>query len=211
MSGLFITLEGGDGAGKSTQAELLGAWLEARGYEVVRTREPGGTRLGIEVRRLLLHGGDEIGEVDPRAETLLYAADRAQHVAKVVRPALERGAVVVQDRYIDSSLAYQGAGRVLDVADVRRISEWASGGLRPAVTVLLDLDPAVAASRRESRGGEADRLESEADDFHLAVRDGFLELAQADPDRYLVLDATRPADELNSAVITRVAPLLTAL
>ncbi|WP_336652793.1 MULTISPECIES: dTMP kinase [unclassified Leucobacter] len=211
MSGIFITLEGGDGAGKSTQAELLGAWLEARGHEVVRTREPGGTRLGVEVRRLLLHGGDDIGEVDPRAEALLYAADRAQHVAKVVRPALERGAIVVQDRYIDSSLAYQGAGRVLDVAEVRRISEWASGGLKPAVTVLLDLDPAVAASRRVSRGGEVDRLESEASDFHLAVREGFVELAQADPERYLVLDATRPADELNAAVIARVAPLLTAL
>lgn len=211
MSGLFITLEGGDGAGKSTQAELLGAWLESRGHEVVRTREPGGTRLGVEVRRLLLHGGEEIGEVDPRAEALLYAADRAQHVAKVVRPALERGAVVVQDRYIDSSLAYQGAGRVLDVGDVRRISEWAVGGLKPSLTILLDLDPAVAAERLESRGGGGDRLEAEADDFHRAVREAFLELSEADPHRFLVLDAGQPADELNAAVIARVAPLLTAL
>ncbi|QAB18516.1 dTMP kinase [Leucobacter muris] len=210
MSGIFITLEGGDGAGKSTQAELLGAWLEARGHEVVRTREPGGTRLGVEIRRLLLHGGEEVGEVDPRAEALLYAADRAQHVARVVRPALERGAVVVQDRYIDSSLAYQGAGRVLDVVDVRRISEWATEGLRPALTVLLDLDPADAAARLESRGG-TDRLESEADDFHRAVRAGFLGLAEADPHRFLVLDAAQPPEDLNAAVIARVAPLLTAL
>jgi len=210
MSGIFITLEGGDGAGKSTQAELLGAWLETRGYEVVRTREPGGTRLGAEIRRLLLHGGEDVGDVDPRAEALLYAADRAQHVAKVVRPALERGAVVVQDRYIDSSLAYQGAGRVLDVSDVRRISEWASEGLRPQLTVLLDVDPEVAVSRRESRGG-TDRLEGETDDFHRAVRQGFLELTEADPDRYLVLDADQPAEELNEAVIARVAPLLSAL
>jgi len=210
MSGIFITLEGGDGAGKSTQAELLGAWLETRGYEVVRTREPGGTRLGAEIRRLLLHGGEDVGDVDPRAEALLYAADRAQHVAKVVRPALERGAVVVQDRYIDSSLAYQRAGRVLDVSDVRRISEWASEALRPQLTVLLDVDPEVAVSRRESRGG-TDRLEGETDDFHRAVRQGFLELAEADPDRYLVLDADQPAEELNEAVIARVAPLLSAL
>ena len=211
MSGLFITLEGGDGAGKSTQAELLGAWLEARGHEVVRTREPGGTRLGIEVRRLLLHGGDEIGEVDPRAETLLYAADRAQHIAKVVRPALERGAIVVQDRYIDSSLAYQGAGRVLDVADVRRISEWAVGGLWPQVTVLLDLDPVTAIARRRGRGEVDDRLEAEAVEFHEAVREGFRDLARVAPDRYLVLDAAQPADELHTAVINRVGPLLTAL
>ncbi|WP_449281150.1 dTMP kinase [Leucobacter sp.] len=208
MTGLFITFEGGDGAGKSTQAELLGAWLEERGCEVVRTREPGGTRLGAEVRQLLLHGGEAIGDVDPRAEALLYAADRAQHVAKVVRPALERGAVVVQDRYIDSSLAYQGAGRVLDLAEVRRISEWAVEGLWPDLTVLLDLDPDTAAARRRARGGTADRLEAEAGGFHAAVRAGFLELAQADPDRYLVLDAAQPADVLHAAILARIAPLV---
>ncbi|GAB2561563.1 dTMP kinase [Leucobacter ruminantium] len=211
MSGLFITFEGGDGAGKTTQSELLGAWLESRGHEVVRTREPGGTRLGVEVRRLLLHGGEEIGDVDPRAEALLYAADRAQHVAKVVRPALERGAVVVQDRYIDSSLAYQGAGRVLDLADVRRISEWAVDGLKPSLTVLLDLDPATAAARLESRGGTADRLEGEVEAFHTAVREAFLELAESDPNRFLVLDAAQRPEDLNAEIITRVAPLLTAL
>lgn len=213
MRGIFITLEGGDGAGKSTQAGLLGAWLEERGHEVVRTREPGGTRLGIRIRSLLLHDGGEdagedgIGDVDARAEALLYAADRAQHVAKVVRPALERGAVVVQDRYIDSSLAYQGAGRVLDADDVRRISEWAADGLWPHLTVLLDLDPKTAAERRRARGGAADRLESESEVFHSAVRDGFLALAKSDPDRYLVLDAAAPIDELHAAILTRVASL----
>lgn len=209
MSGIFITLEGGDGAGKSTQAELLEAWIEQRGYEVVRTREPGGTRLGAEIRRLLLHGGEEIGEVDPRAEALLYAADRAQHVARIVRPALERGAVVVQDRYIDSSLAYQGAGRVLDADDVRRLSEWASGGLWPRLTVLLDLDPGTAAERLRARGGSADRLEAEAGAFHAAVRAGFLALAEKDRNRYLVLDAAQPADEIHTAIVARLAPLLT--
>ncbi|WP_336660550.1 dTMP kinase [Leucobacter sp. USHLN153] len=207
MSGIFITLEGGDGAGKSTQAEHLVAWFEERGLEVVRTREPGGTRLGVELRRLLLHGGEEVGDVDPRAEALLYAADRAQHVAKIVRPALERGAVVVQDRYIDSSLAYQGAGRVLDVAEVRRISEWAAGGLWPDLTVLLDLDPATGADRRLARGGAADRLESEAAEFHAAVREGFLALAREEPHRYLVVDASLPIDEIHTQIIARVAPL----
>lgn len=209
MNGLFVTFEGGDGAGKTTQAELLGAWLEAQGREVVRTREPGGTALGTEVRRILLHGGDEIGAVNARAEALLYAADRAQHVAQLVRPALERGAVVVQDRYIDSSLAYQGAGRVLEVSEVRQLSEWASGGLWPELTVLLDVDPDTAAARRQSRGGVADRLEAEAVEFHAAVRAGFLGFAAAEPGRYLVLDAAQPAEELSEQIIDRVATLLT--
>jgi len=209
MSGTFITLEGGDGAGKTTQAELLEQWLEGRGLEVVRTREPGGTRLGTEVRRLLLHGGDEIGEVDVRAEALLYAADRAQHVAKVVRPALERDAVVVQDRYIDSSLAYQGAGRVLDVDEVRRISEWATGGLWPDLTILLDLDPETSSGRRRGRGGSSDRLESEAVEFHTAVRDGFRALAKADPHRFFTIDAALPVDEIHTRIVGRVSGFLT--
>lgn len=208
MPGVFITFEGGDGAGKTTQSELLAGWLEARGHEVVRTREPGGTPLGVRVRELLLHGGDEIGEVNARAEALLYAADRAQHVAHVVRPAIARGAIVVQDRYIDSSLAYQGAGRVLDVSDVRRISEWATGGLWPHLTVLLDASTELAAERRAARGGGADRLEAEAAEFHAAVRAGFLALAESDSDRYLVLDASLPSDELHTRVIARVAPLI---
>ncbi|GAA1603231.1 dTMP kinase [Leucobacter chromiireducens] len=206
-SGLFVTLEGGDGAGKTTQAELLEAWFVARGREVVRTREPGGTPLGAEIRRLLLHGGDEIGAVDPRAEALLYAADRAQHVATVVRPALERGAVVVQDRYIDSSLAYQGAGRVLDGGEVRQLSEWAVDGLWPQLTVLLDLPTEAAAARRQARGGASDRLESEAEAFHVAVREGFLALAAAEPDRFLVLDATSSVTELHEHIVARITQL----
>lgn len=209
MSGLFITLEGGDGAGKTTQAELLSGWLTERGLEVVRTREPGGTRLGVEVRNLLLHGGDEVGEVDPRAEALLYAADRAQHIARVVRPALERGAAVVQDRYIDSSIAYQGAGRPLDPVEIRNLSEWATDRLWPQVTVLLDVSPELAAERRAASGVAADRLESEAAEFHRRVREGFLALAAAEPDRFLVLDAAQPVDELHAAIIARVAPLFT--
>lgn len=204
MSGLFITLEGGDGAGKTTQSELLAGWLEERGREVVRTREPGGTTLGVELRRLLLHGES----VNPRAEALLYAADRAQHIATIVRPALERDAVVVQDRYIDSSLAYQGAGRVLDVEDVRRISEWATEGLQPQLTVLLDISPEDAAARRVARGGSADRLESEAVEFHQKVRESFRALAKSDAHRYLVIDATLPPDELHMQIIGRVATLL---
>lgn len=204
MAGLFITLEGGDGAGKTTQSEMLAGWLEERGREVVRTREPGGTTLGVELRKLLLHGGS----VDPRAEALLYAADRAQHVATIVRPALERDAVVVQDRYIDSSLAYQGAGRVLDVEDVRRISAWATEELQPELTVLLDIAPEAAAARRGARGGTADRLESEKIEFHQSVRDGFRALAKADPHRFLVLDATLPPEELHLQIVGRVSALL---
>ena len=204
MGGVFITFEGGDGAGKTTQAGLLGAWLEARGREVVRTREPGGTALGASLRELLLHGGD----VSPRAEALLYAADRAQHVAEVVRPALERGAVVVQDRYIDSSLAYQGAARSLDPGEVRGLSEWASGGLWPHLTVLLDVSPELAVARRSAAGGTADRLEREAVAFHRAVRGGFLELARAEPSRFLVLDAALPEGRLHAAIRDRVEPLL---
>lgn len=204
MNGLFVTFEGGDGAGKSTQAELLSDWLWERGHEVVRTREPGGTPLGIELRNLLLHGA----EVSPRAEALLYAADRAQHVATVVLPALERGAVVVQDRYIDSSLAYQGAGRVLSADEVRGISEWATEGLWPQLTVLLDIDPDEGSKRRASRGGSDDRLEAESVEFHRAVREGFLSLARQDPERFLVLDATAPASEIHARIVEAVASLL---
>ena len=210
MSGIFITFEGGDGAGKTTQSDLLSAWLESAGREVVRTREPGGTALGAELRRLLLHGGDAIGTVDPRAEALLYAADRAQHVSQVLRPALDRGAVIVQDRYIDSSLAYQGAGRVLDLAEVRGLSEWAAGGLWPHLTVLLDVDTETAAARRELRGGGADRLEAEAAEFHEAVRAGFRSLADAEPGRYLVLNAAHSIEDLSAQVIARVSQLLDA-
>ncbi|MBO1901626.1 dTMP kinase [Leucobacter weissii] len=220
MSGLFITFEGGDGAGKTTQVELLAERLAERGLEVVRTREPGGTALGAALRDLLLHGPDASpragidGEdaalpgIDARAEALLYAADRAQHVAEVVRPALARGAAVVQDRYIDSSLAYQGAGRPLDPAEIRRLSEWATDGLWPRLTVLLDVSPELAAERRARSGQRADRLEREAEEFHRRVRSGFLELAAAEPERFLVLDAARSADELHAAILARVESLL---
>lgn len=205
MSGIFITFEGGDGAGKTTQAELLASWLAERGYEVVRTRDPGGTELGSAIRDLLLHGG----HVDQRAEALLYAADRAHTIAEVVRPALERGAAVVQDRYIDSSLAYQGAGRPLPADEIRSINEWATEGLWPQLTVLLDVSPELAAKRRASAGERADRLERETLEFHDRVREGFLAIAQAEPGRFLVLDAALPIEELHAAILARVAPLLT--
>src|SRR5690606_31677988 len=162
MPGIFISFEGGDGAGKTTQAELLASYLATRGLEVVRTRDPGGTELGTSIRNLLLHGG----HVDERAEALLYAADRAHTIAEVVRPALERGAAVVHDRYIDSSLAYQGAGRTLAPDEIRSLNEWATQGLWPQLTVLLDVKPELAASRRSAAGQEADRLEREAEEFH---------------------------------------------
>ncbi|NLB46350.1 MAG: dTMP kinase [Microbacteriaceae bacterium] len=206
-TGIFITLEGGDGVGKTTQAELLSSWLEQRGFEVVRTREPGGTDLGASIRGLLLHGG----HVTQRAEALLYAADRAQHIDQVVRPALERGAAVVQDRFIDSSLAYQGAGRALALDEVRGINEWATERLWPELTVLLDLDPTVAAKRRAEAGMTDDRLEREAIEFHERVREEFRALAAAEPGRFLVLDAAARVEDLHEAIIARVAPLVTEL
>lgn len=199
--GVFVVLEGGDGAGKSTQQRLLADWLAESGAEVVLTREPGGTPLGEQIRALLLHGD----HVAPRAEALLFAADRAHHVETVVRPALERGAVVVQDRYLDSSVAYQGAGRDLASDDVRRLSLWATHDLRPDLTVLLDVPPQVGAERR---GGVHDRLEREGADFHERVRRGFLDLAEAEAHRYLVVDASLPADEIAGIVRERVAPLV---
>ena len=206
-AGLFLTLEGGDGAGKTTQAALLEDWLVARGRRVVRTREPGGTEVGAIIRDIVLH---HRGDVSPRAEALLYAADRAHHVATVVRPALDRGDVVVQDRYLDSSVAYQGAGRVLGADEVRDLSLWATQGLLPDLTVLLDLDPAAARARRDADDKPFDRLEAERDDFHARVRAEFLRLAAAEPGRFLVLDATAPADDIAAAVRTRVSALLDA-
>ncbi|UIP57931.1 dTMP kinase [Agromyces marinus] len=202
--GLFVTLEGGDGSGKTTQAERLERWLVGRGRTVVRTREPGGTEVGVEVREIVLH---HRGDVAPRAEALLYAADRAHHVATVVRPALARGDVVVQDRYIDSSVAYQGAGRVLDPDEVRRISEWATEGLVPDLTILLDLPWEIARRRLDGARTRYDRLEAEAGEFHERVRAAFLGLADAEPDRFLVVDATRPADEIADVIRERVRAL----
>lgn len=203
--GVFITFEGGDGSGKTTQAEQLEAWLAAAGRTVVRTREPGGTEVGVEVREIVLH---HRGDIAPRAEALLYAADRAHHVATLVRPALERGDVVIQDRYIDSSVAYQGAGRVLDPDEVRRISEWATEGLRPDLTVLLDLDADVARGRLDRARTRFDRLEAEASEFHDRVRAAYLELAAAEPGRFLVVDASLPVDEIAGVIRERVASLV---
>ncbi|PPG53246.1 dTMP kinase [Rathayibacter sp. AY1E9] len=205
MTGLFVTLEGGDGAGKTTQARLLEEWLGTRGETVVRTREPGGTEVGLQIREIVLH---HRGEIDPRAEALLYAADRAQHIGTLVRPALERGEVVVQDRYIDSSVAYQGAGRVLDAVEVRRLSEWATHDLRPDLTVLLDLDPAVARGRLDAARTRFDRLEAEKAEFHGRVREAFLAIAETDAERFLVVDAGLPVEEIAAAVRERVAALL---
>jgi dTMP kinase len=203
--GLFITLEGGDGVGKSTQARLLSDWFEQQGRTVVRTREPGGSELGVEIREIVLH---HRGDISPRAEALLYAADRAHHLATVVRPALARGEIVLQDRYLDSSIAYQGSGRVLDAGQIRDISLWAAEDLLPDVTVLLDLDVAVARGRLDNANKRFDRLEAEAQDFHTRVREAFLALASAEPERFLVVDAALPPEQLAAEIQARIASLL---
>jgi dTMP kinase len=203
--GLWITLEGGDGSGKTTQARLLHEWLEGTGRTVVRTREPGGTEVGVLIRDIVLH---HRGDIAPRAEALLYAADRAHHVETLVRPALARGEVVIQDRYLDSSVAYQGAGRVLDATEVRGLSLWAADGALPDVTVLLDLDPATARARLDAADKPFDRLESEKDEFHARVRAAFLALAAEEPERFLVLDASRPVADLAADIRARVQSLL---
>jgi dTMP kinase len=201
--GLFVAFEGGEGAGKSTQMRQLADALCAVGHEVVVTFEPGGTAIGARLREVLLDRGS--AELTPRAEAMLYAADRAQHVAEVVRPALERGAIVITDRYIDSSLAYQAGGRDLEDADVRFLSTWATDALSPDLTVLLDIDPVVGLQRAT---GPGDRLESEALEFHRRVRVAFRSLASHDRSRYLVLDASQPADAVQKAVLERVTTML---
>ncbi|MEH0937917.1 dTMP kinase [Micromonospora psammae] len=207
-TGLFVVFEGGEGAGKSTQLEALAVRLRGHGRDVVVTREPGATAVGARIRSLLLD--PSLTEaLSPRAEALLYAADRAHHVASVVRPALARGAVVVSDRYVDSSLAYQGAGRTLPVEEVSWLSSWATGGLKPDLVVLLDVDPHTGLSRVAARSQGADRLEAESVAFHERVRYAFLDLAANDPKRYLVLDAARPAEEISELVAGRVQELLT--
>ena len=203
--GLWITLEGGDGTGKTTQAALLEEWLRGQGWKALRTREPGGSEVGVLIRDIVLH---HRGDIAPRAEALLYAADRAHHVATVVRPALDRGEVVIQDRYLDSSVAYQGAGRVLDADEVRGLSLWGAEGALPDLTVLLDLDPVIARRRLDSAEKPFDRLEAEREEFHRRVRESFLALAAAEPERFLVVDAAQDADEIAAAVRARVATLL---
>ena len=203
LRGMLLAFEGGEGAGKSTQARLLAIWLRDQGFDVVATHEPGATKIGMRLRALLLdtaHTG-----MSSRAEALMYAADRAEHVSAVIRPALERGAIVVTDRYVDSSLAYQGAGRRLPVREIANLNKWATGGLDPDLTILLDLSPVAGLGRRER---SADRLEAEPADFHQRVRAGFLALADAEPQRYLVLDATRPAADLSREIQDRIRELL---
>jgi dTMP kinase len=205
--GVFVVFEGGEGAGKSTQVNRLAARLRGQGRDVVVTREPGATDVGARIRGLVLSAGDG---PSPRAEALLYAADRAHHVATVVRPALARGAVVISDRYVDSSLAYQGAGRTLPVQEISWLSSWATGGLKPDLVVLLDVDPGLGLGRVDSRGEGQDRLESESRAFHERVRYAFLDLAAADPKRYLVLDAGRPIEEIGDVVAVRVGGMVTS-
>ncbi|WP_076681231.1 dTMP kinase [Microbacterium sp. RU33B] len=200
-----MTLEGGDGVGKTTQSTLLEEWLTSQGRTVVRTREPGGTDVGNLIRDIVLH---HRGEVAPRAEALLYAADRAHHVATLVKPALARGEVVIQDRYLDSSVAYQGAGRELDPGEVRELSLWASDHALPDITVLLDLAPVLARRRLDADDKPFDRLEAEREEFHVRVREHFLALAASEPGRFLVLDAARPAGELAAEIRARLEPLL---
>jgi dTMP kinase len=202
-AGLLIAFEGGEGSGKTTQARLIAIWLRELGYDVVTTHEPGATKIGMRLRALLLdtaHTG-----MSPHAEALMYAADRAEHVASVIAPALERGAIVITDRYVDSSLAYQGAGRNLPVDEIARFNWWATGGRTPDLTILLDMDPMAGLARRAR---SADRLEAEPADFHLRVRAGFRALARAEPERYLVLDADRPAEEITRQIEERIREML---
>ncbi|HEX8781547.1 MAG TPA: dTMP kinase [Nocardioides sp.] len=200
--GVFVCFEGGEGVGKSTQSRLLCQWLEDAGRAVVLTFEPGDTPVGRDIRGIVLDPAT--GHLADRTEALLYAADKAEHVEKVVLPALERGDVVVTDRYVDSSLAYQGAGRTLDTDGLERVLRWATGDLRPHLTVLLDLEPEQGLGRFEER----DRIEAESIEFHRRARQGFLDLAAADPDHYLVLDARGEVDAIAAAVRDRVAALV---
>jgi dTMP kinase len=205
-SGLFIAFEGGDGAGKSTQAARLAEALESRGLTVLRTREPGGTAIGEKLRSLVLDHGH--GHIDAHTEALIFAASRAAHATQVIRPALERGEIVLTDRYIDSSVAYQGAGRNLGTDAVRSLNEWATSGLQPHLTILLDVDPAVGRQRRTAGDAAEDRLESEADEFHSRIREAFLGLARSRPDAYLVLPARLPVGDLAAQILERVDALL---
>jgi dTMP kinase len=200
-AGTFIAFEGGEGTGKSTQSKLLKEWLEARGENVVLSREPGGTDLGKDLRKILL--GHETGAISPRAEALLYAADRAHHVFSVIRPALANGDVVITDRYFDSSIAYQGAGRVLSPGEVARISRWATESLFPTLTIVIDLPAEIGIGRLKNR----DRLEAEPLAFHERVRQEFLQIARLDPERYLVVDGRQTVDAIHTEITKRIALL----
>ncbi len=202
MTGLFIVFEGGDRTGKSTQVRRLQAWLAEQGRPHIVTRQPGGTELGATLRRLVLDPAS--GDVDHRAEALMYAADKAQHVHEVIRPALGRGEVVVCDRFVDSMIAYQGAGRNLALDEVGDIAWWAVGGLRPDLTILLDANPDEAVSIKQHK----DRLESAGLDFHRRVRQHFLDLAAQRPEEYFVMKAFSGRDQMAAQIVARVAPLL---
>jgi len=201
-NGVFVCFEGGEGGGKSTQARLLAARLAELGYHPVLTFEPGDTAVGKEIRRIVLDPAT--GELSDRTEMLLYAADKAEHVDTVVLPALERGDIVITDRYVDSTLAYQGAGRDLADRDVEQVARWATADLRPHLTVVLDLEPQQGLTRFEER----DRIEGESAEFHERVRDMFLQLAASAPEHYLVVDARRPVEEVTAQIQARLRPLL---
>jgi dTMP kinase len=205
VTGLFISFEGIDGVGKSTQADLLESWLTEQNKDVVRTLEPGGTDVGVEIRKILLH---HKGDLAPRAEAALFAADRAHHVASKIRPALEQDKIVITDRYFDSSVAYQGAGRDLSRTEVRDLSLWAVGGLLPDLTVLLDLPAEQARARRNTSGTEPDRLEKEKTEFFETVRSAYLDLANAEPERFLVVDASVTVEQMQEIIRERVAGLI---
>jgi dTMP kinase len=197
MRGVFITLEGPEGAGKSTQLPLLCNWLEAQGHRVLCTRNPGGTDIGQQIRKIVLDPANKA--MVPMAELMLYAADRAQHVEEVVKPALAAGTIVVCDRFGDSTLAYQGYGRGLDLTLLRALNEMATDGVRPDMTVLLDV-PSEVGLERVAKSRAIDRLEDEAIAFHHRLRDGYLALAAEDPDRFTVVDATQPAQKVHEAI-----------
>jgi dTMP kinase len=202
-SGLFLAFEGGEGAGKTTQARLIAIWLREQGFDVVTTHEPGATKIGMRLRAILLDTNN--AGMSSRCETLLYAADRAEHVTSVIEPALDRGAVVITDRFVDSSLAYQGAGRGLRTAEIARLNSWATGGRQPDLTILLDMPPEAGLGRRTA---SADRLEAEPLDFHRRVRAGFLALSRAEPDRYLVIDASRQPEDVSEEIKDRIREIL---
>lgn len=202
MTGFFIVFEGGEGAGKSTQERLLAQALRDQGLPVLQTREPGGTPAAEEIRRVVL--SPEHAGMDARAEALLFAASRGEHVARVIRPALERGDVVICDRYLDSSVAYQGYARGLGPERVRDLSLWATGGLLPDLTIVLDVDPSVGLARFSDR----DRLEAEPLEYHQQVRAAFLALAEQEPSRYLVLDARQEVEVIAAEILARVQHML---
>jgi len=202
MRGLFITLEGIDGCGKSTQREMLAEKLKSRGFEIVVTREPGGTVIGEGIRQLLV--SDASVHIAPTTELLLYVAARAQHVAELIKPSVDAGRIVISDRYTDSTVAFQGYGRGLDLDVIESLNRFATGGLKPDLTIVFDLDPSVARSRSVSRpvGGLLGAFDEQHADFHERMRAGYLKMAKNDPSRIRVVDASGSADETHAQVMS---------